>query len=87
MRLTSRHSRADASLERDLARLADGTLRGPRRDRVEELVARSPELQARVCDQRRAVAAVRSLAKLERAPLALHLQRQPHHRWIAIVQR
>jgi hypothetical protein len=63
-----------ASLERDLARLADGTLQGRRRDRVEQLVARSPELQACLCAQRRAVAATRSLAQLERAPLALHTQ-------------
>jgi hypothetical protein len=76
MGLPSRHSRAEASLERDLARLADGTLQGARRDRVEQLVARSPELQARLCAQRRAVMATRSLARLERAPLALRMQHQ-----------
>src|SRR5690349_3828326 len=61
-----------AWLERDLTRLADGTLRGSRRDRIEQLVARSPELQARLYAQRRAVAATRSLAELEGAPAALH---------------
>lgn len=60
------------SLERDLARLADGTLTGRRRGRVERLVARSPELRARLRAQRRAIAATRSLAELERAPAALH---------------
>ncbi len=63
-------------LERDLARLADGTLHGSRRERVEQLVARSPELQARLREQRRAVAAARSLADYERAPIALRLQHQ-----------
>lgn len=37
-------------------------------------MAGSPELQARLRAQRRAVAATRSLANLERAPLALHTQ-------------
>jgi hypothetical protein len=65
-----------AWLERDLTRLADGTLRGSRRDRLEQLVARSPELQARLRAQRRAVAAARSLAEYERAPLALRMQHE-----------
>lgn len=63
-----------AQIERDLARLADGTLRGARRDRLQHLVARSPELRARLNAQRRALAATRSLARTERAPLALHAQ-------------
>jgi hypothetical protein len=70
------HPRADPSLERDLTRLADGTLRGSRRDRLEQLVAHSPELQARLRAQRRAVAAIRSVAELERAPVALRRQHQ-----------
>jgi anti-sigma factor RsiW len=74
MRLPTRNSRSDAALERDLARLADGTLEPSRRHRVEQRVARSPELQVRLRAQRRAVAATRSVAKLERAPLALHTQ-------------
>jgi hypothetical protein len=74
MRLPRRHPRTEAALERDLARLADGTLGGSRRDRIEQLVARSPELQARLRAQRHAIAATRSLARLERAPLALHTQ-------------
>src|SRR5690242_1077806 len=62
MRLPIRHSRTDAALERDLAHLADGTLDPSRHRSVEQLVARSPELQARLDAQRRAVAATRSLA-------------------------
>lgn len=73
MRLPGRQPRS-SQIERDLARLADGTLDPSRRRRVEQLVARSPELQARLRAQRRAVAATRSLARLERAPLALHAQ-------------
>jgi hypothetical protein len=68
------HARSDESLERDLARLADGTLNGSRRDRLEQRVARSPELQGRLNDQHRALAAIRSLAELERAPLPLRMQ-------------
>lgn len=67
-----RHRRA---IERDLARLADGTLAPGRRERVERSVAGSRDLQARLSDQRRAVAAVRALAA-ERAPLTLRLRRQ-----------
>lgn len=69
---TRRHRRA---IERDLARLADGTLEPRRRDRVERSVAGSHELRAQLNDQRRAVAAVRELAT-ERAPLALRLRRR-----------
>ena len=76
MRVRGRPSRADAALERDLARLADGTLSPSRRERVNQLIARSPELQARLHAQRRAVAAVRSLAQYDRAPIALRLQHQ-----------
>ncbi len=76
MRLPSRHARADASLERDLARMADGTLQGARRDRLQQHIAHSPELQARLRAQRRAVAAMRSLTEFERAPLALRVQHQ-----------
>ena len=46
-----------------------------RRERVERSVADSYELQSRLRDQRRAVAAVRALAT-ERAPLALRLRRR-----------
>ncbi len=67
-----RHPRAT---ERDLARLADGTLDHGRRERVERSVAGSYELQLRLRDQRRAVAAVRGVA-IERAPLALRLRRR-----------
>jgi hypothetical protein len=63
-------------VEADLARLADGTLDTTRRERVERLVAGSPELQARLGEQRRAVAATRSLAQFERAPVTLRMQHQ-----------
>jgi hypothetical protein len=67
-----RHRRA---IERDLARLADGTLAPGRRERLERTVAASYELQGRLSDQRRAVAATRALGA-ERAPLTLRLRRR-----------
>lgn len=75
MRRRDRHP-SRASVERDLARLADGTLDPAKRERVERLVASSPELQARLRDQRRAIDAVRSVANCERAPLAVHVRRR-----------
>ncbi len=72
MHKLGRHPRAT---ERDLAHLADGTLDPGRRERVERSVAGSHELQARLRDQRRAVAAVRALGS-ERAPLTLRLRRR-----------
>jgi hypothetical protein len=62
------------AIERDLARLADGTLSPGRRKRLERSIATSYELQTRLGDQRRAVSAMRALAT-ERAPLALRLRR------------
>jgi hypothetical protein len=56
--------------ERDLARLADGTLEPRRRELVERSVAGSDELQSRLRDQRRAVEAVHAQLG-ERAPLSL----------------
>jgi hypothetical protein len=64
------------AVERDLARLADGTLESPRREVVERLVANSAELQARLREQQRAVAATRSVVQRERAPLALRMRRR-----------
>jgi len=72
MREPGRHPRAT---ERDLARLADGTLAPDRREHVERSVAASRELQSRLRDQRRAVDAVRT-HRGERAPLALRLRRR-----------
>lgn len=63
-------------LERDLTRLADGTLEPRRREPLERLLARSPELQRRLSDQRRAVAATRYVAQRERAPLAVRMRRR-----------
>jgi hypothetical protein len=73
--LTRRRRRA---IERDLARLADGTLEPSRRERVERTVAGSYELQTRLDDQRRAVSAMRGLATdgAAGAPLALRLRRR-----------
>jgi anti-sigma factor RsiW len=62
----------DRPSERDLAALADGSLApGARRARVERAVAASPELQALVRDQRRAIESVRSAAAATRASEAL----------------
>jgi anti-sigma factor RsiW len=66
--------RRSSALERDLARLADGTLKGPRRELLGRLLDRSPELQRRLDDQRRARTAVRSAAARERAPLPLRMR-------------
>jgi hypothetical protein len=74
MRRRDRHLRP-ASVERDLARLADGTLDPSERERVERLVAGSAELQARLREQRLAVAATRAVVHRERAPLTLHMRR------------
>jgi len=71
MRIPGRHPRAT---ERDLARLADGTLDSAKREGVERSVAASHELQSRLRDQRRAVDAVRAHTG-ERAPLALRFKR------------
>jgi hypothetical protein len=71
MRKPGRHPRAT---ERDLARLADGTLEPARREEVERSVAASGELQSRLRDQRRALDAVRAHAG-ERATVALRLHR------------
>jgi anti-sigma factor RsiW len=65
--------RRSTALERDLARLADGTLAGPRRELLERMLARSPELQHRLDEQRRARGAVRASAARERAPVALRV--------------
>ncbi|MGN6169028.1 MAG: anti-sigma factor family protein [Solirubrobacteraceae bacterium] len=66
--------------ERDLTALADGSLPAAKRVRVERAVAASPELQAIVAAQRRALAAIDTVAS-ERAPAALRarleLQRGP----------
>ncbi len=66
--------------ERELAALADGSLPARRRVQVERAVADSPELQAIVSAQRRALAAIDHTAQ-ERAPAALRarleLMREP----------
>jgi hypothetical protein len=65
-----------SALERDLTRLADGTLPPERRELVERLLAGSPELQLRLREQRRAVAATRWVAQRDRAPVALRMRRR-----------
>ena len=72
MRHGSRHPRV---LERDLARLADGTIDPARVDDVERSIAASTELQARLDEQLRALAAVRMLA-FQRAPATLRMRRR-----------
>ncbi len=59
--------------ERELVALADGSLPAEQRLRVERAVAESPELQAILAAQRRALAAI-ALAAEERAPAALRAQ-------------
>ena len=56
-------------MERDLARLADGTLSAERARELEPRVAESPELRALLDEQRRALGAIRSLP--DRAPASL----------------
>src|SRR6266536_4226971 len=56
-------------IERDLARLADGTLTGERAREVEARVAESAELRAMLDEQRRAIGALRALD--DRAPAVL----------------
>ncbi len=69
--------------ERDLLALADGSLPASRRVRVERVVAESPELQAMLTSQRRALAAIDDAAS-ERAPVSLRarleLLREPQKR-------
>jgi hypothetical protein len=63
---------ADVSaIERELAKLADGTLAPQRRPPLDRLLADSPELRRRLREQHRAVLATRTIALPERAPLAL----------------
>jgi hypothetical protein len=61
--------RQEIDIERDLARLADGTLAPERARELEERVAESPELSAMLAEQRRTLTAVRGLD--DQAPMAL----------------
>jgi len=76
MRLPGRHPRTSASIERDLTRLADGTLDASRRERLERLLTASPELRADLREQRRAVAALRAAGRFEQAPAAVRVHHQ-----------
>lgn len=67
--------RPSRAIERDLARLADGSLKPQRRELVEGMVAASSELQLRLHEQRRAVTLIRSGAR-DRAPLSVRAHRQ-----------
>jgi len=64
--------RPHTNIERDLVRLADGTLTGDRARELEARVAESPELQSMLNDQRGALEAIRALN--EPAPHALRTQ-------------
>jgi anti-sigma factor RsiW len=68
--------RRSRSIERDLSALADGSLGEQRRAAMERAVADSPELQARLEEQREALAAVRPL-QAEQAPLELRARLSP----------
>jgi anti-sigma factor RsiW len=76
-------TRSKKPTERDLAALADGSLSGARRTRVERAVAGSPELRADLADQRLALHTI-SQAAGERAPgslrAAVELARNPRDR-------
>jgi PiT family inorganic phosphate transporter len=76
--------RRDEPREEELAALADGSLPDARREAVEALVDGSPELQARLEEQRRAVALVRGAAREVEAPAGLRArveaQRRPRAR-------
>ncbi len=61
--------RSQADIERDIARLADGTLSAERARELEARVAGSPELRAMLDEQRVALTAVRGLS--EPAPAGL----------------
>ncbi len=63
--------RRDEPREEELAALADGSLPDARREAVEALVDESPELAARLEEQRRAVAIVRGAAGEVEAPAGL----------------
>jgi anti-sigma factor RsiW len=79
--MNQRHHHHQAT-ERDLAALADGSLPAHRRVPVERAVAASPELQASVAEQRRALTAIATAAD-EGAPVALRARlalAQPAHR-------
>jgi anti-sigma factor RsiW len=71
-----RDHRRPRSIERDLGALADGSLGEQRRAALERAVADSPELQARLGEQREALAAVRPL-QAEQARLELHARLSP----------
>jgi anti-sigma factor RsiW len=64
----------DDRLRAELTALADGTLRGRRRTRLEAEVARSPELAELLEKQRRAVAALRSVEAPAPAGLRARLE-------------
>ena len=61
--------RSQADIERDIARLADGTLGAERARELEKRIAGSPELRAMLDEQRVALTAVRGLS--EPAPAGL----------------
>ena len=61
--------RSQIDIEKDLARLADGSLAPERARELEKQVAESPEMSAMLAEQRRAVSAIRGLD--DQAPMAL----------------
>jgi hypothetical protein len=69
--------------EEELAALADDTLAPERRAAVEAMVERSPELAARLVEQRRALALVRGAAETVGAPAVLRARVEARRRPVA----
>jgi hypothetical protein len=72
--------RTDEPREEELAALADGSLSPQRRAVVEAMVERSPELAARLAEQRDAVALLRDAAAAVDAPAGLRARLEPQPR-------
>src|SRR5688572_2836805 len=72
----TRDDRGGARDRRDLTALADGTLSGRRRTRLEARLAGSPELREELERQRRAVAALRSVELSAPAALRARVEAQ-----------
>jgi hypothetical protein len=66
-----RFRRSTAPREEELAALADGSLAAERRDAVDELVGRSPDLEARLEEQQDVVAALHAASASVTAPAGL----------------
>jgi hypothetical protein len=79
LRSVMRFLRTSAAREEELAALADGSLEPERVAEVEAMLARSPELAARLEEQRRAVGVVRRAAVAVEAPAGLRARIDARH--------